>query len=119
MALGPRGESIAAAYLASRGYRVVARNYRCARGEIDLIAVDGDMIVFVEVKSRRSDEAADPEINVHRAKQRRLIAAARYYVGTKGLADCPCRFDVVAIVLPDSSEPRIEHFEDAFPAEGQ
>jgi putative endonuclease len=119
MSLGPRGEAVAAEFLTARGYRVVSRNFRCPQGEIDIIAVDGDTVVFVEVKSRRSGQAADPETNVDRRKRRRLVRAALVYAGRKGLDDCPCRFDVIAIVLPEKDEPQIEHFEDAFPAEGQ
>lgn len=118
MALGARGEAVAAEFLATRGYRVVSRNFRCPQGEIDIVAVDDDTVVFVEVKSRRSDDAADPEINVHQRKRRRLVRAARAYVGRKGLEECPCRFDVIAVVLPEAGPPRIEHFEDAFAADG-
>jgi putative endonuclease len=119
MALGARGETVAAEFLTARGYRIVSRNFRCPQGEIDIVAVDHDTLVFVEVKTRRSDVAADPEVNVHRQKRRRMVRAASAYVGRKGLEDYPLRFDVMAIVLAEAGEPRIEHFEDAFPAEGQ
>jgi putative endonuclease len=118
MALGSQGEAVAAAYLATRGYQIVSRNYRCPQGEIDIVAVDADTVVFVEVKSRGSDDAADPEINVDGNKRRRLARAARHYVARKRLHECPCRFDVVAVVLPPDGEPQLEHFEDAFSATG-
>lgn len=114
MILGPRGEAIAAGFLTDRGFRIVARNYRCPLGEIDIVAADGDTLVFVEVKSRRSAEAAEPEISVHYDKRRRITRAARYFVSHKSVHDQPLRFDVVAIVLPDHGQPEIEHFEDAF-----
>lgn len=115
MKLGPRGEQMAADYLTQRGYRVVARNYRCPVGEIDLVAIDDDTVVFVEVKTRSSDEAADPEIAVHPEKRRRLTRAGKHFVARHRLHEKPCRFDVVAIVDRGTGSPQIEHFEDAFP----
>ena len=111
MKLGALGEKAAARHLQRLGYRVVAR---CPVGELDLIAVDGGSIVFVEVKTRRSADAADPEVNVTSAKRRQLTRAARYYLMHKSAQDHPARFDVVAVVLPDSGKPSIEHFVDAF-----
>ena len=114
MKLGALGEKAAARHLQRLGYRVVARNYRCPAGELDLIAVDEGSIVFVEVKTRRSADAADPEVNVTSAKRRQLTRAARYYLMHKSAQDHPARFDVVAVVLPESGKPLIEHFVDAF-----
>lgn len=114
MTLGARGEKIAAAFLKDRGFRIVARNYRCPLGEVDIVAVDEDTIVFVEVKSRSSADAADPEVSVHHEKRRRITRAAKYFVSRKSVHDQPCRFDVVAVVLPERGEPEIEHFKDAF-----
>ncbi len=115
MKLGPRGEQMAADYLTRRGYRVVARNYRCRGGEIDLVAVDDDIVVFVEVKTRASDDAANPEVAVHLEKRRRLTRAGRHFVARHRLHEKPCRFDVLAIVDRGTGTPQIEHFEDAFP----
>ncbi len=114
MSLGAAGEKAAAKALKHSGYRIVARNYRCALGEIDLIAVDSETIVFVEVKTRSTDSAADPENNVTYQKQRRLTRAARCYLIEKSAQDRPCRFDVVAVVMPERGKPQIEHFIDAF-----
>ena len=114
MNLGAAGEKAAAKYLRRRGYRIVARNYRCRGGEIDLIALDADTIVFVEVKTRREDLAADPEVNVAYHKQKRITRAARYYLMEKGAQDRPGRFDVVAVVWPEAGKPSVEHFIDAF-----
>jgi putative endonuclease len=114
MKLGPSGEKAAARHLKQIGYRIVARNYSCPAGELDLVAVDGDAIVFVEVKTRRSNEAADPEVNVTPAKRRQLTRAAKYYLMAKSAQDRPARFDVVAVVLPEKGRASIEHFVDAF-----
>jgi len=117
--LGPAGEKAAARFLRKAGYRILARNWSCPAGEIDLIARDGDTLVFVEVKTRRSNDAADPEINVTSIKRRQLARAARSYLSMQRVPDPPSRFDVVAVVLPESGRAMIEHFVDAFRAEGR
>lgn len=114
MKLGAAGEQAAARHLERSGYRIVARNYRCPAGELDLVAIDEDTIVFVEVKTRRSAQSADPEANVTHAKQRQITRAAKYYLMAKSAQEHPARFDVVAVVLPDRGKPEIEHFVDAF-----
>ena len=114
MKLGESGERTAARSLKRAGYRIIHRNYRCRAGEIDLIAADGDTVVFVEVKTRRSDEAADPEVNITYAKRRQIIRAAKYFLMEKSAQDRPCRFDVVAVVQPDDGKPAVEHFINAF-----
>lgn len=115
--LGDRGEREAARFLKRQGLRVLARSYRTARGEIDLIAREGDVLVFVEVKTRRAGvpaEAVTPE------KQRRLTLAALHFLKRHHLLECRSRFDVVAIVWPDDrGQPAIEHVRDAFPAVGR
>jgi putative endonuclease len=113
--LGARGERIAAKVLRRAGYRIVARNYSCAAGEIDLIARDGDTLVFVEVKTRSTDAKAFPEVNVHRAKQRQIARVAKMFVLIHKMHDTPCRFDVVSVVCPAKGKPSVEHFVDAFP----
>lgn len=112
--LGTRGERAAARAIKHLGYRVVARNFRCPAGEIDLIAVDGDAVVFIEVKTRRSAEVAFPEANVTPTKKRKLSQVARYYLAAKGIQDRPCRFDVVSVVWNEGKKPSIEHFINAF-----
>ncbi len=114
MTLGTRGERIAARTLKRSKYRIVARNYRCPAGEIDLIALDGDTLVFVEVKTRRSSETAFPEVNVHHQKQRKITQVAKYYLAAKNAQHYPCRFDVVSVVLGESGAPAVEHFVNAF-----
>lgn len=94
--LGQTGEEIARRYLQSRGYRIVGRNWRCRFGELDLIARDGDTLVFVEVKTRTQDGFGGPEGAVTPRKRARIVAAARAYLRVVG-ADLPVRFDVVAV----------------------
>jgi putative endonuclease len=114
--LGGRGERLAARHLRRRGMRIITRGYRTPHGEIDLIARDGDTLVFVEVKTRRHGQPAEA---VTPEKQRRLTLAALRFLKQHRLLDVPCRFDVVAIVWPDDRKPPlVEHYRDAFPAVG-
>jgi putative endonuclease len=113
--LGRRGEAAAAKFLARSGYKIVARNYRCQMGEIDLIARDGPTLVFVEVKSRQDDEPT-PEQQVNSTKQHQLTKSARHYLSRFGSRPPPARFDVIAVVWPEGREPRIRHTIDAFEA---
>jgi putative endonuclease len=91
------GEDRAAKYLAGRGYTILERNYTAPQGELDLIALDGDTLVFVEVKTRTSNAYGAPELAVDRRKQDCMIKAALGYLKYKRLHQMPCRFDVVAI----------------------
>jgi putative endonuclease len=115
--LGERGERAAARFLRREGLRVLLRGYRTRTGEIDLIARDGDTLVFVEVKARRHGvpaEAVTPE------KQRRVTLAALHFLRRYDLLDARSRFDVVAIVWPDDRRPpEVEHIRNAFEAVGR
>lgn len=94
---GDRGEAAAAAALARRGYRILARQYRCRWGEIDLVAWDpAGVLCFVEVKTRSPDAAVQGREAVTPAKRRRLRRAASVYLAS-GAPDCPCRFDVAEV----------------------
>ena len=95
------GEEIAAAYLKKQGYSIRKRNYRCSLGEIDIIALDGDEVVFVEVKSRTSDYFGNPEAAVDARKQAKLSTIALNYINEHHLNDRNARFDVVAIRFSD------------------
>jgi putative endonuclease len=118
--LGERGERAAARYLRHRGYRIVGRHERGRLGELDLIAVDGRTVVFVEVKTRRSHDAGHPAEAVGIDKQTRLTRLALAYLKRHGLLDCSARFDVVAVIWPEGARrPRIEHFPNAFEAVGR
>jgi putative endonuclease len=111
---GREGEDAAAAYLRTRGYRILERNYRCPPGEIDIIAEHAGVLCFVEVKSRSSLAYGSPAEAVNRAKQRHITRAAAYYLQARRQgADVACRFDVVAVV-PDSDPELIT---DAFRVE--
>ena len=113
--IGKIGESLAVAHLKRRGYRVLAQNYRAIRGEIDLIVQDGQFIVFVEVKTRRSLKFGVPQAAVTKQKQKQISKIALAYLQAKNLWDAPCRFDVIGIHLTDQSELlRLEHIESAF-----
>jgi putative endonuclease len=113
--LGQRGEKLAARWLRRQSYKIVARGSRGALGEIDLVAVDGRTVVFVEVKTRRSQDAGHPADAVDKEKQRRLTRLAVAYLRRHGLLEYPARMDVVAITWPEGrGRPTIEHFRNAF-----
>ena len=116
--LGRRGEEVAARYLRRRGYRILARGQSWKGGELDIVALRSDTIVFVEVRTRRSDLPMRPEESVDQLKQRRLTRLAVGYLKRHHLFDHPARFDVIAIVWPEGRRPDIRHIENAFPATG-
>ena len=107
---GNAAESLAAAWLEQQGLRIVTRNYHCRSGEIDLIARDGDSLVFVEVRLRRSSAFGGAAESVNRAKQTRILSAARHYLMNQ--PEQPCRFDVIALDALDADS--IEWLRDAF-----
>jgi putative endonuclease len=115
--LGDRGEQEAARYLRRQGLIILRRGYRTDHGEVDLVAREGDVTVFVEVKARRQGVPAEA---VTLEKQRRLTLAGLHFLKRHKLLESPSRFDIVAIVWPDdSSAPQIEHIRDAFEAVGR
>ncbi|MBN2104966.1 YraN family protein [bacterium] len=103
---------MAVRFLQRNGYRVLARNYRAIRGEIDIIVQDGSTLVFVEVKTGTTDKYGDPETWVNHKKQAQIAKVAQAYLSKHGLEDMDCRFDVIAIKKKDHHE--IRHFKDAF-----
>lgn len=118
-ALGRRGEEAARAFLARRGLRILAENYSCPAGELDLVAQDRESLVFVEVKTRTSRAFGAPQLAVHWRKQQQIVKAAEWFLAERRLPERACRFDVVAVSLPDTDQPpQIEWVRDAFPAEG-
>ncbi|HVO67560.1 MAG TPA: YraN family protein [Syntrophales bacterium] len=110
---GKRGEDIAVAYLKKAGYRIVERNYKCPFGEIDIVAKDGNTVVFVEVKSRKSEEFGDPQVAVGLEKQKKISKISLKYLEEKHLYPCNARFDVVAIKMLPSGN-KIELIQNAF-----
>ena len=117
--LGTEGERLAARYLRRLGYKILARRYRTALGELDLIARDGKCIVFVEVKTRRSALAGQPHEAVDRAKQAQLTRLALAFLKRFRRLEQPARFDVVSIIWEGpSGEPQIVHYRNAFEPPG-
>lgn len=111
---GQEGEATAERYLRRKGYRIVAKNLRSTLGELDLIAEDGSVLVFIEVKARRTQDFGGAVYAVHRQKQERLIRLAAQYLARHHLTNRTCRFDVVLLQGTDSNAPQIEHIENAF-----
>ncbi len=110
---GRRGEELARAFLEERGWTLLERNWRWGRAEIDLIGMDGDVLVFVEVKTRRSEVFGQPEAFVSAKKMDLMAAAAAEYM-SRIKHDWEIRFDVVSVVLPAGRSPRVRHLPDAF-----
>lgn len=118
--LGERGEAAAAWYLRWRGYRIVARRQRDRLGELDLIAVQGQTIVFVEVKTRRGTHGDHPAEAVTLEKQRRIVRTALAFLKRHDLLEYPVRFDVIAVTWPTRRwRPRVEHLLGAFESTDQ
>ena len=117
---GDRGEREAARFLRRLGYKILVRKFRTRFGEIDLIARDDETIVFVEVKTRSTNQAGHPTEAITPAKQRRLTQLASAFLKRYGLLEHRGRFDVVSIVWSSESRPpTIEHFPNAFEAVGR
>jgi putative endonuclease len=117
---GSRSERAAARFLKRKGFRIVARNYACPLGELDLVALDGRCIVFVEVRSTEAGDMTKPAASVDEAKQRRLSKLALHFLQKKRLLDQAARFDVLTVSWPAGQvEPAIEHHRNAFEAAGR
>ncbi len=112
--LGRRGEDAAARYLADLGYRIVGRRERVLRGDIDIVALDGRTVVFVEVRSRSDTSHGHPAETVGSAKQRRIADLALAYIRRHRLEDCSVRIDVVAVTFGAGRRPVVEHYQNAF-----
>lgn len=120
LTLGERGERAAARYLRWCGYKVLLTRYRQPYGEIDILAVDGQTIVFVEVKTRRSEEEGRPAEAVTPERQARITRAALAFLKSRRLLEYASRFDVIEVAWPENQKrPTINHIRDAFPAVGQ
>jgi putative endonuclease len=112
-ALGRKGEDLAHRYLRSCGYRVIARNYKPGPdSEIDIVAREGNTLVFLEVKSRLSSEFSAPERAIDAEKQKRIMKAARSFISRSGDAWNNVRFDTISVVF--SHPPAIAHYKDVF-----
>ena len=111
--LGREGERIALNLLKTKKYKIIQRGFRMFRGEIDIIARDGENLVFIEVKARRGSRYGYPEEYVTLSKQRQIKKIARGYVNQNDISNIPCRFDVIAVTFLDEGA-EADHFEDAF-----
>jgi putative endonuclease len=112
--LGAFGERLAAAHLEAKGYRIRTRNFRCREGEIDIVAQDGETLVFVEVRTRRGDALGGPAESVTAIKEARLVAAATAYVQTLAEPPADQRIDVIAVQLsPGGRLLAIDHIQGA------
>lgn len=112
---GARGEHLAAVYYQRRGCKVLCTNYRMRMGELDLVVMDAETLVFVEVKTRGERAVATPAAFVTKQKQRRLIEAAKHYLMTHPEdAERVMRFDVVEVMIPHTGMPRLHCIENAF-----
>ena len=116
--LGAQGEELACRELRRRGYAILARRYRTRHGEIDIVARDAGVLVFVEVKARSHQRFGGPLAAVTRLKQRKLTRMALDYLARSRTAGVPCRFDVVAVDV-GQRQPRVEVVTNAFPAAGR
>ena len=112
--VGKQGEEAAAACLRQRGYRILQRNAKSRFGEIDIVALDGDVLCFVEVKTRRSAAFGEAAAAVPAAKQRQIERAALDFARKRGMTRADCRFDVVAVSLAAEGQPQVEVFPGAF-----
>lgn len=110
--LGNKGEEIASVFLKKKGLKILERNYRTPAGEIDIIAKDGNTLVFVEVKTRTGDLFGQPVEAICQRKRKTMERTALYYI-LKGKQECPARFDVIGIKILSGRE-EIEHLKNAF-----
>jgi len=113
-ALGRSGEEAAVAYLRKKKFKVVCRGFRFHKGEIDIVAYDKDILVFVEVKTRRSPDFGRPEESVTPLKQRQVRKLAEAYLMVNDLGDIACRFDILSLLSDGQQGYRIRHITDAF-----
>ncbi len=113
-ALGKSGEKIALRYLEDKKYRILARNFRLFRGEIDIIALDRKILVFVEVKTRKSTDFGLPEESVTSSKQEQIKKIAQGFLTKNNLNETECRFDVVSLIFDEGKGFSIRHIQNAF-----
>lgn len=113
-ATGDRGEELAAAYLETKGYTILEKNYFFQRAEVDLVAWEDSCIVFVEVKYRSSTTFGHPDESVGQKKMANIYRAAEAWIYERKMEGSPVRFDVISIVQKGEQAPDIRHYENAF-----
>ena len=111
--LGKRGEQLAVSFLEKKNYQILETNWRYGRAELDIIAMDRKALVFVEVKTRNSNQFGTPEIAVNKKKEKLMASAGAAYMREIG-HDWEIRFDIIAIIYTNENDYDIQHFEDAF-----
>jgi putative endonuclease len=111
--IGMNGEQAASAFLKNKGYKIIQANYRAAGAEVDLVASTGDILCFVEVKTRKNCDHGAPEMFVTRSKQLKIIRAARIFAARKPYRNFRVRFDVVSVLRSDTAMA-CDHLESAF-----
>ena len=117
---GSRSERAAAQFLSRLGYRILARNWSCPLGELDIVALNEECLVFVEVRSTEREQPERPAASVDAAKQRRLTNLALRFLQQHRLLDRPTRFDVLIVSWPANQRgPEVVHYQNAFPAVGR
>ena len=113
--LGALGEEVASRRLQELGYTILERNYRCPAGEIDIVAEEGEVLAFVEVRAKSQGGALRPIESVDFTKRRRLVALAQLYLAKEKVLDRPCRFDVAEVILNEKGKvSSVELLRDAF-----
>ena len=112
--LGRWGERYCERYLRRKGFSCIARNFSINAGEIDLVMTDGDVLVFVEVKTRTSEEFSKAQDAVNYTKQKKMIITARSFIDKYRLGDKAVRFDVAAVILGEKGRPEMRHYKNAF-----
>ena len=115
LSFGRRSEILSIDYLRSQGYRIVCSPYRTKTGEADIVAWDGDILVFIEVKARKNDDPPEDSVGVQ--KQQRVIRAANAYIARYRLQDKPFRFDILAVTSIPGRNPEFRLLRDAFTVE--
>jgi putative endonuclease len=118
VALGQSGETYACRELERRGYAILERRFRTRSGELDIVARDGETLVFVEVKARRTGRYGMPVEAVTPFKRRRILRMAAEYVLLKGVCNASCRFDIVSVLFGSGLRPKVEVLKSAFDARG-
>lgn len=111
---GKKGEELACRFITEKGFRIIERNFRFHKGEIDIIAKDNETLVFIEVKYRQNLEYGTPEEAITREKIRQLRNLAKAYLFERKISNVACRFDVIAILEVNKGKPSINHYFNAF-----
>lgn len=112
--MGIIGERLAADFMENSGYRILATNFRCPLGEIDIVAEKGPLVAVVEVKTRQDEYCGRPAQAVNIRKQRKIIDTAMWFLRNRRMDFRPCRFDVIEVIIPKAGKIIINHIEEAF-----